>query len=91
MEEYNFINLGSGIPQIQDKILVLKNNQLDNWQIARISLSKRSYNFPKSKQTLIEDYHGLKIPAIGKEFSRYYDRDAEGHLPLRYEGEKAKI
>ena len=29
---YHFINLASGIPQIQDKILTLKNNQLDNWQ-----------------------------------------------------------
>jgi len=76
LEEYNFINLASGIPQTQDKILALKNIHLDNWQIARISLSKRSYIFPKSKPALNEDYHGLKIPAIGKEFSRYYDRDA---------------
>jgi hypothetical protein len=40
-------SLATGIASRKEKHLALKHKQLDNWQISRISLSKRSYAYPK--------------------------------------------
>lgn len=60
-------NLATGIANHKEKHLALKHKQLNNWQIARISLSKRSYAYPKSSlasKQIIMDSKFLQLDAI---------------------------
>lgn len=41
---------------------------LDNWQIQRINLSKRTYEYPKGSQTRNLDYKGMHVRYVGGYF-----------------------
>ncbi len=73
-------SLATGISHRKEKHLVLKHKQLDNWQISRVSLSKRSYVYPKgmpsyrqitvdSKFLLLDEISHHSMPRTQKDIS----------------------
>jgi hypothetical protein len=75
---YSPSNLATGMAHRKEKHLVLKHKQLNNWQIARISLSKRSYAYPKSNHALnqiIMDSKFQQLDAISPPLPLKMQRD----------------
>ena len=64
---------------------------LDNWEILRINMVERSYVYPKSTFINKAEHHGLKIPSVGREFTKYDSKDKDGHYPYLYEGDLPKV
>jgi len=51
MERYPCFDVVSGQSHLKGEVMPLKNKELSNWEVSRISLSKRSYCVPKSNLT----------------------------------------
>lgn len=48
MEKYAHCHLVNGVPRQEIKVMRLKGKELNDWEISRIYLSKRSYCPPRS-------------------------------------------
>ena len=64
---------------------------LDNWEIQRIHMSERSYAYPKSNQACKLDHQGMKIPSVGREFTKYDSKGKDGAYPYLYESDIPKL
>ena len=48
------------------------------------------YTLKVTKIVTAED-HGMKIPSVGREFTKYDSKGKDGHFPYLYESEIPKI